>query len=79
MDEQLIQKHFLVPKQVKLSEEEKKQFLEERKLSIKQLPMIKLVDPGIQHLSPEIGDVIKIIRSSETVGESEFFRVVISG
>jgi len=79
MDEQLIKKHFLVPEHIKLSAEEKNNFLNERNLAVKQLPAIKKTDAAIQNLSLEVGDIIKILRKSETTGESEFYRVVVSG
>lgn len=79
MDDELIQKHFLVPGHVKLTEEEKRKFLDEKAISVKQMPMIRKSDPAIVNLNPEAGDIIKIKRKSDTTGESEYYRVVIIG
>ncbi len=71
--------HELVPEHKKLSEENKNKLLEKMNLSLRQLPQILQVDPAIQHLEAEPGDVIQIIRKSETVGESVYYRVVVHG
>jgi DNA-directed RNA polymerase subunit H (RpoH/RPB5) len=72
-----VQEHVLVPKHLKLSLEETKDLLEMYNLSTKQLPKIHKTDPAIQHLNPELGEIIKIVRDSATAGKSEFFRVVV--
>lgn len=36
-------------------------------------------DPAIKLLNCKVGDVIKIIRRSETAGETEYYRVVVKG
>lgn len=74
-----ITKHVLVPEHIRLNEEEKKKLLTQYNISVKQLPQIKLSDPAIKHLTPKIGDVIKIKRPSATVGETAFYRIVING
>lgn len=74
-----ITKHEFVPKHVKLSEKEIAEILQHFNISKKQLPAISKNDPAIQHLNVEGGEVIKIIRKSETAGESFFYRVVRSG
>ncbi|HLC57254.1 MAG TPA: DNA-directed RNA polymerase subunit H [Candidatus Nanoarchaeia archaeon] len=79
MDEKKIDltKHIFVPKHLKLTEEEKKEFLEAYNLNKSQVPRIQKEDPAIQHLEPKKGDAIKITRKSPTIGESTFYRVVI--
>ena len=74
-----ITQHSLVPKHVKLSEEEKKELLKKYKISLKQLPSILDKDPIIKLLNAIPDDVIKIIRKSPTVGESFYYRVVVHG
>ncbi len=74
-----ILKHSLVPKHIKLSEEEKKKFLEELNINLTQLPKIRKKDPAIKNLESKTGDVIKIIRNSPTNVESIFYRVVVHG
>jgi len=73
-----IEKHILIPQHKKLSEKEKKELLEKYKISVRELPKIRIDDPAIQSLNPKIDDVIKIIRKSQTAGESIFYRRVIS-
>lgn len=73
-----ILKHVLIPAHHKLSEKDKKELLEKYKITISELPKIRIDDPAIQSLKPEIDDVIKIVRVSSTAGESIFYRVVIS-
>ena len=62
-----------------MSESEKQKVLTQYNVSIKQLPQILLSDPAIQHLNAKIGDVIRITRNSQTVGETSYYRVVIYG
>lgn len=74
-----ITKHSLVPEHKKISDEEKKDLLEGYNVKLNQLPVILQSDPAIQHLNPEIGDVIKIMRDSPTNIKQEFYRVVVHG
>jgi len=73
-----IEKHILIPKHTKLSEKEKKELLEQYKISVQELPRIRIDDPAIQSLKPKVNDVIKIMRKSLTAGEAVFYRCVIS-
>ncbi len=73
-----ITKHNLVPKHIKISEEEKQELLKTYNISSKQLPVILENDAAIKNLDFEIGDVIKIIRKSPTNKESIFYRLVIN-
>ena len=72
-----VQKHVFVPKHIKLSDEEKKEFLESRNLSKAQLPQIEKEDPALAHLDAKKGDLIRITRKSPTTGEAMIYRVVI--
>ncbi len=74
-----ISKHTFVPKHIKLSEEEAQEVLTTYNISIKQLPSIKKSDPSIRELTAKPGDVIKIVRNSETAGEYTFYRAVTNG
>jgi DNA-directed RNA polymerase subunit H (RpoH/RPB5) len=71
-----IEDHMLVPKHIKLSEEEAKKILEFYNISVKQLPRISIKDVVIKNLNVKQGDLIKIIRSSDTAGETVFYRIV---
>lgn len=74
-----ITKHELVPKHIVLSEKEKEELLKKYGITLRQLPRILLSDPVIKALNAKVGDVVKIIRKSETAGESEYYRVVVRG
>jgi len=70
-------KHEFVPKHILLSEEEKEEVLKCYGVTLRQLPRILETDPAIKEMKPKPGDVVKIIRRSETSGESVYYRVVI--
>jgi len=70
-------KHLLIPKHLKLSEVQKEKLLEQYHISIKELPRLLNSDPAVISLNVKPGDVIKIIRKSQTAGEAIFYRVVV--
>ena len=72
-----ITKHYLVPKHVILSEEEKKELLEKYKVSLSDLPKIKISDPALKNLNVKPGDVVKIIRNNSWIGEEIYYRVIV--
>jgi len=74
-----IRKHSLVPEHIKLTEEEAKKVLEEFNVTKDEIPKILMSDPAIQHLEPKYGDIIKILRKSQTNLQSIFYRVVVHG
>jgi DNA-directed RNA polymerase subunit H len=74
----VIKNHILMPRHIKLSEKEKKELFEKYGISLKELPKIRKDDPAVASLNVSVGDVIKIIRSSPTAGETVFYRGVIS-
>ncbi len=71
-----VDKHTLTPKHIKLSEKEKAQLLEKYRVTSKELPKILKTDAAIKELDAKPNDMIKIIRKSQTAGESAFYRVV---
>ncbi len=71
-----IEKHFLVTKHILLSDEEALKVLAKFNVSLTQLPKILKKDPAIRHLDVKQGNIIKIIRKSETVGDSVYYRTV---
>jgi len=73
-----VNEHRLVPKHEVLSENEKKKFLEEHKLTLPELPEISIDDPALKSLKAKKADVIKITRKSMTAGESVFYRRVVA-
>jgi len=74
-----ISKHKLVPPHVILNDKEKKELLKKYNITLNQLPRIITSDPMIKKLDAQVGDVIKITRSSATAGSIPYYRVVVKG
>ncbi|ODQ68632.1 DNA-directed RNA polymerases I, II, and III subunit RPABC1 [Nadsonia fulvescens var. elongata DSM 6958] len=70
-----ITQHILVPKHIKLSIAEKKELLERYRLKESQLPRIQREDPVARYLGLKRGEVVKIIRRSETSGRYASYRI----
>lgn len=72
-----ITEHELVPKHIPLSDAEKAALLDRYKLSEYQLPRVQVNDPVSRFLGLRKGQIVKIIRPSETAGRYVTYRIVI--
>ena len=72
-------KHKLVPKHTSLNKEEVEQVLKKFGIKPYQLPHIKASDPAARTIGAQPGDIIKIIRPSQSAGEAIAYRYVTEG
>ena len=72
-----ITQHSLVPKHSVLGDEEKHQLLTKYRIQDHQLPKIQVTDPIARYFGVSRGDVMKIVRPSETAGRYVTYRIAI--
>jgi DNA-directed RNA polymerase subunit H len=69
--------HQLVAEHILLSDNEANQVLKKYDIEKEQLPKIKITDPVIMEINAQVGQIVKIVRKSQTAGEAEFYRLII--
>ena len=72
-----VTEHRLVPAHALLSPEDLQALLDRYKLRAEQLPRIQRTDPVARYYGLKVGDVVKIVRPSETAGRYVTYRVCI--
>lgn len=70
-------RHYLVPEHLLIRKEKVAELMAELGVKKEALPRIDKTDSAIKLLSPEKGDVVKIIRDSITAGQSVYYRRVV--
>jgi DNA-directed RNA polymerase subunit H len=69
--------HMMVPDHRIMEAEEIKALLSTYHLTLEQLPKIYHDDPAVKAVKAKPGDVIRIVRESQTAGKAESYRLVI--
>ena len=71
--------HEMVPKHEVLTPNERKEVLEMLGITREQLPLIEESDPVAKEINAKAGDVLRIIRKSQTAGQTVYYRLVVKG
>ena len=69
--------HVMVPDHQVMNEEEVQALLARYSITFDQLPKVFQDDPGVRQVNGKVGDVIRIVRQSQTAGIAEAYRLVV--
>ncbi len=69
--------HVMVPDHQVMSADEVQALLERYSITFEQLPKIYHDDAAVKQIGGKVGDVIRVIRQSQTAGIAEAYRLVI--
>jgi len=72
-----ITRHKLVPLHTIASDKEKKELLEKYKITPDQLPKILNTDPVSVSIGAKPGQIVKVVRKSQTAKEAVAYRLVV--
>lgn len=72
-----IMNHELVPQHMVISKKEEKELFEKYNIKPEQLPKILNDDPVVASIGADPGEIIKVIRKSQTANESIAYRLVV--
>jgi DNA-directed RNA polymerase subunit H len=74
-----ITKHAMVPKHIILGEKEREELFKTYGITPRHLPRILESDPVVVAIQAKIGDVLRIVRKSQTAGTVNYYRIVVKG
>ena len=74
----MVTMHHMVPKHEVMTQDERKELLEMLNVEKEQLPRILETDPVVKEIGSKKGDVLRILRKSDTGGESVYYRLVVA-
>ncbi len=74
-----VREHKLVPKHERVPLPEATEILKELGLDPTQLPQIRASDPVVKAIGAKPGELVRIIRESETAGKTVVYRIVVVG
>jgi DNA-directed RNA polymerase subunit H len=77
VEETKVTDHVLVPKHEIMSQEEKKQVVAQYNATEEQFPFLFSTDPVVREIGAKPGDMVRIIRVSDTAGETTYYRFVV--
>ena len=71
--------HVMVPKHEIVADQERQEILQKYKVHPYQLPYINVSDPAVKAIGAKPGDIVKVIRESQTAGTYFAYRYVVEG